>query len=108
MYEAALEQELKWMEEQFTEFRNFFDRRKHFLQARWFIYSPDTMTKEGGISQNSTDLDAHKVLQDTIMKLVGVDDAFIADDRRVKLQGEFGVHLCLRILDLEFIGDMTV
>lgn len=96
-YEDAIKQELVSQMAGIKEFTCQFDNTKHCLVAEWTIYSPNTHTADGKISQNSTDLDAHKVLQDTIFEVVGIDDSYVVDDRRVKRQGEFKVVLILEI-----------
>lgn len=96
-YEEALLHHLvqyKGMAENFC--KNFNPKTDH-LVATWEFQSPDLHTKEGAISRNSTDLDAHKVCQDTIMKFIGIDDAYIVKDTREKYQGDFRVSLELII-----------
>lgn len=95
MYEQAIKQELANRELDCTFFKNQFDKNKHVLWAEWIFYSPDLLTKDGRVSMNSTDLDAHKVLQDTVMEVVGIDDAYIVGDFRQKRQGEYRVELIL-------------
>lgn len=90
-YEAAILIDLKPYIEAAARFKLAFDSTKHYLSAKWTFYSPDVMTKDGRVSMNGTDLDAHKVLQDTVMKFLGVDDAFICYDVRKKLQGDYKV-----------------
>ena len=100
-YEAALKFHLEKFKSSAEIFAKTFDKDKHCLVAIWEISSPDLLTKTGKISENSTDLDAHKVLQDTIFEFIGIDDAYIVRDTRSKVQGEFGVRLDLRIHGLD-------
>lgn len=102
MYEDALNQELEAnYRKQCAEFLRAFDPTKHYLVAVWELHSPDVLTKAGKVSENGTDLDAHKVLQDTIMGFVGIDDAYIMTDTRTKVQGDYKVCLDLRIKELK-------
>lgn len=83
-YEKAIIKHLAPFVDQIKVFASQFDKKKHGLEAKWVFETPDFYTKEGKISENSVDLDAHKVLQDTIMECVGVDDAYIMTDARGK------------------------
>lgn len=101
-YEDAIRQDLEANYIQETAlFAGAFDPKKHCLEAIWELHSPDVMTKDGRISQNGTDLDAHKVLQDTIMGFLGIDDAYIVRDTRTKIQGDYLVRLDLRIKEIQ-------
>ena len=96
-YEKALLFHLQKYKTMAELFAKNFNRKTDHLVATWEFSSPDTNTKEGWLSQTGTDLDAHKVCQDTIMKFVGIDDAFIKKDIREKFQGDFRVSLELVI-----------
>lgn len=96
-YEKALMQDLEPYEDQAHEFFESFNSKRHHLNAFWILSSPDVLTKAGHYSQTGTDLDAHKVLQDTIMKFVGIDDGYIAMDTRAKIQGDYKVEVTLTI-----------
>lgn len=97
-YEEAIMIELEEMKELAAQFAAQFDKSRHALTAHWVFYSPDLLTKDGKISENSTDLDAHKVLQDTVMEFVGIDDAYIIEDKRQKWLGDYKVLLTLEIV----------
>lgn len=96
-YEEAIQLELFPREEEVKTFREAFNPNINYLVAEWILASPDVFTKEGRVSRNSTDLDAHKVLQDTVMKFIGIDDAYILVDKREKIQGEYSVKVSLTI-----------
>lgn len=97
MYEEAILMELGPYSAEVQEFAKKFDINKHCLEAIWELHSPDVLTKTGKISENGTDLDAHKVLQDTVMGFIGIDDAYIVKDTRTKLHGDYKVCLSLKI-----------
>ena len=99
MYEQALNQDLTPYYEKAKMFCDGFNPKRNHLFAHWEIYSPDLMTKDGAVSRNSTDLDSHKVLQDTIMRFIGIDDAYIVRDTRHKFGGEYSLRLTLRIME---------
>lgn len=98
-YEEALRHHLKKYFIEATAFRENFDQETQHLVAIWEFHSPEVLTKSGKYSENGTDLDAHKVLQDTIFEFIGIDDAYIARDTRTKTQGPYKVLLDLRIAD---------
>lgn len=97
-YERALVDNLKKYKKECMDFASSFDSDKHHLVAIWEFHSPDVKTKSGKFSQTGTDLDAHKVLQDTIMRFIGIDDGYIVRDTRTKIQGSYAVLLDLRII----------
>lgn len=101
LYEEALLMELGPHTQEVQNFCKQFDPNKHYLVAVWELHSPDVLTKAGKVSENGTDLDAHKVLQDTIMGFIGIDDAYIMTDTRTKIQGDYKVCLDLRIKELK-------
>lgn len=96
-YEAALKFHLKKYENGAKEFAKSFDKEKQHIVAIWEFFSPDLLTKSGKISENSGDLDCHKVLQDVIFDFIGIDDSYVVRDTRSKYQGEYKVLLDLRI-----------
>ena len=96
-YEQALVQMLKPMSERCLAFASSFDSKTQHLVAIWEFHSPEVKTKDGKYSQTGTDLDAHKVLQDTIFRFIGIDDGYIVRDTRTKIQGDYQVLLDLRI-----------
>lgn len=105
-YEKALKFHLEKFKEEVTKFRNSFDSEKQYLVAIWELASPEVLTKSGKVSENGVDLDAHKVLQDTIFEFIGIDDAYVMRDTRSKLQGSYVVRLDLRIHDLDNGSDL--
>jgi hypothetical protein len=105
-YEDAVKQELRQYAEQIEEFKKSFDKNCHALMAQWRFYSPEVLTQTGKVNENGTDLDAHKVLQDTIMEVVGIDDAYITVDHRSKYPGDYKVYLTLKLLEIK--DDQTV
>lgn len=96
-YEAALKHHLGKYQYVAAGFKNSFDPQTQHLVAIWEFISPEVLTKSGKVSENGTDLDAHKVLQDTIFEFIGIDDAYIMRDTRSKCQGDYAVKLDLRI-----------
>ena len=100
-YELALKFHLVKYATAMETFKNNFDPKKHCLVAIWEFVSPEVLTKTGKISENSTDLDAHKVLQDVIFESIGIDDAYIMRDTRSKIHGDYAVRLDLRIHGLD-------
>lgn len=100
-YEKAIEFKLKNQKNEAKIFASLFDENKHYLIAEWELTSPDLLTKENRISMNSTDLDAHKVLQDAVMEFVGIDDAYIKREIKEKFQGDYKVSLKLTICELD-------
>lgn len=79
------------------DFQRWFDKQTQHLHATWEFYSPEVCTSSGKYSETGVDLDAHKVLQDTIMNFIGINDAYIVSDTRTKYQGDYKVVLVLRI-----------
>lgn len=98
-YEAALLFHLKKYLAHVQAFKKAFNQETQHLVATWEFTSPGVYTKAGKVSENGTDLDAHKVLQDTIMGFIGIDDAYIVKDTRTKLEGDFHISLELIIKD---------
>lgn len=78
-------------------FKEAFDPKQHHLVAVWELWTPNLFTKEGKVSENSIDLDAHKVMQDAVFEFIGIDDAYIMQDSRRKVQGDYAFALDLRI-----------
>lgn len=104
-YEKALLFHLEKFKTSAATFCASFNPKTQYLTALWMFRSPDVYTKDGAVSRNSVDLDAHKVLQDTVMRFVGIDDAYIMRDTREKGQGEYSVYVLLAIHDKEVIGE---
>lgn len=100
-YEKALLHHLAKFKNSASAFRESFNKDTQYLTALWEITSPEVLTKAGKVSENGTDLDAHKVLQDTVMGFIGIDDAYIMRDTRGKSQGDYRVTVSLVIHDLD-------
>lgn len=98
-YEKALLFHLEKFKSQALTFKDKFNTNEQHLIANWSISSPDCETKSGKLSETGVDLDAHKVLQDTIMGFVGINDAYIKKDCREKYQGDYCITLELIIRD---------
>lgn len=62
-------------------FKKKFNPDKHYLSAEYYIFTPkeSLFTVKKQISAKSVDLDAHKVLQDTIFRCIDLDDKLIRD-----------------------------
>jgi hypothetical protein len=60
-----------------------FDPKKNYISAEYYVFTPkeQLFTLESKISAKAVDLDAHKTLQDTIFKYIGLDDKLIRDVR---------------------------
>lgn len=82
-FEKDVTQRLEVYSDAITEFRKSFDPKLHYISAEYFIYTPASalFTKDGIISSRSVDLDAHKSLQDTIFRFMGLDDKLVRDVR---------------------------
>jgi len=68
---------------QSIKFKESFDPKKNYISAEYYIFTPrdQLFTLEEKISAKSVDLDAHKTLQDTIFKCIGLDDKLIREVR---------------------------
>jgi hypothetical protein len=68
---------------QTIKFEELFDSKKNYISAEYYIFTPkDSLyTLEKKISAKAVDLDAHKTLQDTIFKYIGLDDKLVRDVR---------------------------
>lgn len=87
-YEQALNFHLRKFKADAEKFRGLFDVTRDALHAEWTITTPDLYTKTGKVNENSVDLDAHKVLQDTICEFIGIDDAYIVQETKRKIYGD--------------------
>lgn len=84
-YEKAIQQVLRGKVD--LKFKDKFDSKKHVLIATFVFTTPDLYTKDDRLSQTSVDLDAHKILQDTLFGVVGLDDGHMVDERKIKQYG---------------------
>jgi len=82
-FEKDVTQRLEIYKDQITKFRKSFESKLHYISAEYFIYTPASalFTKDGVISSRSVDLDAHKLLQDTIFRFMDLDDKLVRDVR---------------------------
>jgi hypothetical protein len=80
-FEKDLSNRMEIYRPSFEEFTRSFDKRFNYISAEYYIYTPQEslFTKDGHISSRSVDLDAHKLLQDTIFKTIGLDDKLIRE-----------------------------
>jgi hypothetical protein len=93
-YEEAIHQHLtKYILNQ-QNFIKEFDEMKHALKVDWIFGTPDLYTRSRKLSNTSVDLDAHKVLQDSVMSFVGIDDSYIIRETRAK---EYSPDHCVMI-----------
>lgn len=78
-YEKDLTNRMKQFEAESNHFSKMFDRKKHYLSAEYYLFTPqnELFTLDEAISAKAVDLDAHKVMQDTIFKCIGLDDKII-------------------------------
>jgi hypothetical protein len=62
-------------------FKKAFNPDKHYISAEYYIFTPkeSLFTVKNQISAKAVDLDAHKVLQDTIFRCIDLDDKLIRD-----------------------------
>ena len=86
-YEQALDFHLRKFKVDAEKFRVKFDVNRDALHAEWTFTTPDLYTKTGKVNENSVDLDAHKVLQDTVCEFIGIDDAYIVQETKRKVYG---------------------
>lgn len=79
-FEKDLEQRLEKYKNDFESFKHM-DDGSSFLSVVYYIYTPAGLlfTKDGRISSKATDLDSHKVFQDTIFRCLGLDDKLVRE-----------------------------
>lgn len=80
-FENDLFSRLKEFENKCHKFHATFDPDKNYISAEYYIFTPrnSLFTLKNHISSKSVDLDAHKVLQDTIFRFIDLDDKLIRD-----------------------------
>lgn len=105
-FEKDLTERLKEYAPIFEEFKNYFDPRRHFIEAEYNIYTPksELFTVSGAVSARSTDVDAHKLLQDVIFKSMKLDDKLIRDCTYVtpvSLDDKWNYIIVFRLVRLE-------
>ena len=69
--------------EDIKSFVSNFDKKKHYIKAEYYFYTPEDIliTKDGHISSKSVDTDAHKVFRDSIYRCLNLDDKLERDSR---------------------------
>jgi hypothetical protein len=82
-FEKDVTQRLEIYSDAINKFKKQFNPKIHYISAEYTIYTPSDIifTKDGSISSRSVDLDAHKSLQDTIFRFIGLDDKLVRDVR---------------------------
>lgn len=82
-FEADLELRMKQFVPDVARFKASFNPDNNYISAEYYIFTPreQLFTLKGHISSKSVDLDAHKVMQDTIFRSMGMDDKLIRDTR---------------------------
>jgi hypothetical protein len=80
-FESDLESRMKEFKSQCLSFKESFNPDKNYISAEYYIFTPRSslFTLKNQISSKSVDLDAHKVLQDTIFRSINLDDKLIRD-----------------------------
>jgi hypothetical protein len=75
-FEQDLHKRLHNYAQAFSSFVSEFDKKRHFIKARYVIFTPEEVlfTKAGHISSLSVDTDAHKVMRDVLYECIGIDD----------------------------------
>jgi len=86
-----------------------FKEGKHFISVEYYFYLTSLYTKAGRINKKSIDLDnCLKILQDSIFNKLGINDAFILDQKSFKRYGEKDCIIVIiraeRIESLTFIN----
>lgn len=78
-FENDVESRMKEFSGHSLAFKEAFNPDKHYISAEYFIFTPreQLFTLKGQISAKAVDLDAHKVLQDTIFRCIQLDDKLI-------------------------------
>ena len=78
-FEKDVESRIKEFSSHALAFKEAFNPEKHYISAEYFIFTPreQLFTLKGQISAKAVDLDAHKVLQDTIFRCIQLDDKLI-------------------------------
>jgi hypothetical protein len=76
----------------FEDFKKEFFSENNYLELTYHIYVPKDLyfTKDGLISNRGCDTDSIKLLQDTLMKSVGIDDKYIRDLHVISRPSEDG------------------
>lgn len=108
-FEADLSERLKDYASYMAQFKKRYDPKKHYISAEYFIYTPKEVlfTLNGEISARSVDLDAHKVMQDTLFKSLGLDDKLIRQANYFSPESHDGKWNYIIILKLENLCNLT-
>ena len=107
-YEKDLTARLGEFKGQSAKFKESFDPKKNYISAEYYIFTPkdQLFTLEAKISAKAVDLDAHKVMQDTIFKYIGLDDKLVRDARYFSPVSHDGRWNYILILKLENICNL--
>jgi hypothetical protein len=82
-FEKDLELRMKQFVPDVVRFKASYNPEINYISAEYYIFTPreQLFTLKGAISSKSVDLDAHKVMQDTIFRSMDMDDKLIRDAR---------------------------
>lgn len=107
-YERTLEGMLHKYAEVMLRFKREYIPEEHYISATYYIFTPHDLlfTKKGTISAKSTDVDAHKVMTDTIFRVMGIDDKVMRDCRVITPVSYDGAWNQLIIFKLEKICNL--
>lgn len=105
-FEKDLTDRLIEYKDMFTCIQDEFDKKRHYISATYYIYTPasELFTKEGAISSRSIDTDAHKCMRDVLYSSIGLDDKVERDTRfytPVSATGDWDYLIRLEIKDKE-------
>lgn len=80
-YEKDLETRLLKFSLEILKFIEAHDPDEHYIVATYLIFTPEDLlfTQKGTISSRTLDVDAHKVMTDTIFRSIGLDDKLMRD-----------------------------
>lgn len=80
-YEKDLEDRLIKFSDEMEKFKASFIPEDHYISATYLVFTPDDLlfTQKGTISSRTLDVDAHKVMTDTIFRSIGLDDKLMRD-----------------------------
>jgi hypothetical protein len=80
-YEKDLETRLLQFSKEMEAFKTIFIPDEHYIVATYLIFTPEDLlfTQKGTISSRTLDVDAHKVMTDTIFRSIGLDDKLMRD-----------------------------
>ena len=87
-----------------------FKEGKHFISVEYYFYLTSLYTKAGKINKKSIDLDnCLKILQDSIFDKLGINDAFVLDQKSFKRYGENDcIFVIIRAERIEAIDNIEI